>query len=239
METNVNYTVVGTFVITLTALIIFGIIWLCSGLSFQTYSTYQVYMKESVSGLNIDAPVLYNGVNVGTVSDVEIDKKNPHLVSLLLKIKSDTPITEGTRAKLNVRSLSGIAYMELEDKGTNMNRLRALRGQPYPVIATTPSLFLQLDAALKQLSDSFRQVADSMSKLLDKDNLRSIKTLLQSSVNVMQLLQTQTLPATNQAMNNLDALTLNLSRISAEIAQNPAVLIRGKTPVAPGPGEQQ
>src|SRR3990167_263035 len=99
MEANVNYTVVGLFVIILTAAFVFGIIWLSSGAYWEKeYQTYQVFMQESVSGLNIDSPVEYNGVNVGTVSYISIDQKNPKLVQVLLSIKQGTPITLGTRA---------------------------------------------------------------------------------------------------------------------------------------------
>jgi phospholipid/cholesterol/gamma-HCH transport system substrate-binding protein len=57
METNVNYTIVGVFVISLMAVTIFTIIWLSSGFSSNVTKMYKVYMTESVSGLNIDSPV--------------------------------------------------------------------------------------------------------------------------------------------------------------------------------------
>jgi phospholipid/cholesterol/gamma-HCH transport system substrate-binding protein len=116
METNVNYTVVGAFVIVLFSSIVLAIIWLSAGFSTEKYTTYEVLMKEAVTGLSLEAPVEYNGVNVGTVTSIRIDKQNPHVVELLLKIKSDTPISKGTRARLNVRTLSGVAFILLQDK---------------------------------------------------------------------------------------------------------------------------
>lgn len=273
METNVNYTIVGAFVIVLTTAIILSIIWLSSGLSTQTYTTYQVDMKEAVNGLSIDAAVQYNGVNVGTVKSIAINRKNIQFVTLLLRIKSDTPITFGTRAKLDVKALSGLASIALLDKGTDMRPLIAFKEQPYPVIQTTPSNLLRLDSALTQLSDSFRKISNSVESLLDQENLRAIKetllnlrivsttlatsapqmeiflrnaaksskqlpTLIDSSANAMQVIQMQTLPVTNQAIENLNSMSRDLSALSAEIKQNPSVLIRGKTPPTLGPGER-
>src|SRR5476651_2573438 len=100
METNVNYTIIGLFVITIISFIILAIIWLSAGLSTENYSIYKVYMQESVSGLSPDSVVEYNGVNVGGVKSIELNRRNPQLVELLLKIKTNTPITRGTKAKL-------------------------------------------------------------------------------------------------------------------------------------------
>jgi len=240
METNVNYPVVGLFVIGLLAAIIFAIIWLSSGLSGSVpYATYIVYMKESVSGLSIDAPVEYNGVKVGDVTSIQIYHRNPHLVELMLKIKKDTPVTKGTRAKLDVKALSGVANIQLVDKGTDMSPLVTLPGQRYPIINTTPSLLLRLDTALTQMSSSFHQLSDSVRLLLDKENLDAVKEVLRSSQETMQLLEMQTIPATNQVMSNMDSITRSLADLLSEIKQNPSVLIRGKEPAFLGPGEQQ
>ncbi|OGT45864.1 MAG: hypothetical protein A3E83_00610 [Gammaproteobacteria bacterium RIFCSPHIGHO2_12_FULL_41_20] len=240
METNINYAAVGIFVIALLASIIFAIIWLSSGLyTGIQYKTYAVYMKESVSGLGLDAPVEYNGVNVGNVTSIQIDHHNPRLVELLLKIENDTPVTRGTRAKLDVRALSGIAYIQLVDKGADMSPLIKFPGQPYPIINTTPSLLVRLDTALTQISNNFHQLSDSVRELLDKDNLRAFKEILRSSQETIQLLETQTIPVTNQVMSNMDTITDGFADVLAEIKQNPSLLIRGKQQIPFGPGEKQ
>ncbi|HEX4045681.1 MAG TPA: MlaD family protein, partial [Gammaproteobacteria bacterium] len=129
METNVNYTIVGAFVIFLVTAIVLGIIWLSSGFSFQHYSTYLVHMQESVTGLTIDSPVEYNGVQVGNVTSIEINHDNPRQVELLLNIKKDTPITRGTFATLTSRGITGITYIALKDRGTDLRPLLVAPGQ--------------------------------------------------------------------------------------------------------------
>lgn len=245
METNVNYTMVGAFVIALIAALIVIILWLSSGLSAESYQIYKVYMNESVSGLSTGGAVEFNGVNVGTISSIKICKQDPKLVILLLKIKADTPVTYGTRAKLDIRSLSGSTYMQLEDKGLDIRPLKALPGQDYPVIPTLPSIFVRLNTTLTQISDSFRQISDSMNHLFDRENLQSIK---ESLINLRQLtsvltkasqsFKVETLPAANRAFTNIGNFSEDATGLSSELKQNPAVIIRGRAALPLGPGEE-
>lgn len=274
METNVNYTLAGAFVITLITAIILGIIWLSSGFSFDRYSNYLVYMKESVAGLNKDAPVEYNGVNVGSVSDIQLNKEDPQLVELTLAITTRTPITRGTSATLATRGLTGLTYVALKDKSADLHPLLAQSGQKYPVIPTSPSIFVRLDTALSMLTTNFQKIAESLQILLDKENQQAIKnilfnlqqitaelssnnhrlttiminterasaqfgSMLQSGTGAMQTLQTQTLPAAYQVLNNLDEISKTLSDVAEQLKQNPSVLIRGSDQQAIGPGEHK
>ncbi len=260
METNVKYTVVGAFVLTLLSLIILGIIWLSSGLSIEKYSTYLVFMQESVSGLSTDAPVEYNGVKVGAVKSISLHTADPRLVEVQLKIKEGTPITEGTEATLDSKGITGITFIALKDAGNNLNPLKAPPGQPYPVIKTVPSIFLRLDTALSKLNESFSTVSNSISSVLDPENLRSIKETLKHlnevtaalSANTKELtriirntsLATQQLQPTLQTFSvqtlpAIDSLLSNLNAVSQQIKENPAILIRGTSPQPLGPGEHK
>lgn len=258
METNVNYTIVGLFVIIMVACFTLGVIWLSSGLTLEYYETYQVNMSESVSGLNLESPVEFNGVNVGSVKSIDIDEKNPQVVRLLLSIKSNTPITKGTNAALNVKGLTGMGFIALRDSGTDTAPLVALKGQEYPIINTTPSFLVRLDNEVTKMNAALHEVSASIQSLLDKENLRSVKkilnnfreitdtltanrqdlrSILQHGAKASEIFSAQTLPYTNDAITNIDNMTSSLLGISQEIQQNPAVLIRGKAQRTLGPGE--
>ncbi|MBV9576250.1 MAG: MCE family protein [Gammaproteobacteria bacterium] len=180
METKVNYTIVGAFVVILSAVIVVGIIWLSSGLSLESYTSYMVYMQESVSGLGIDSQVEFNGVEVGKVKSIELNHNNPQLVEVLLSIKSTAPVSRGTEATLATRGLTGLVYIALKDKGMDQQKLLALPGQTYPIIKTAPSIFLRLDTALSRFSASFQKISQSFQSLLDKDNLAAFKSTLKN-----------------------------------------------------------
>lgn len=274
METNVRYTIVGAFVIFLVTAIVLAIIWLSSGITVHQYTNYMVLMDESVSGLSIDSVVEFNGVEVGKVKGIELNSKNPQLVEVLLNIKSATPVTKGTVATLTTRGLTGVAFMSLKDKSTNLKPLVREHGQRYPIIPTAPSFFMRLDTALSKLSTNIESVSKSLQGLLDKSNLESIKSILnniqevtdalaknneklnsillntesaskqfgpflKSSTSTMRTIEAQTLPAMTRLLSNLDQVVQTLSEVSAEIKQNPSVLIRGTSPRPPGPGESR
>jgi phospholipid/cholesterol/gamma-HCH transport system substrate-binding protein len=242
METNVRYAVTGLFVIAMVSIITVSIIWLSAGLSSGQFVYYRVYMQESISGLSVDSPVEFNGVNVGSVSEININRTNPRVVSLVIKINNTTPVTLATRAKLDVRGVTGNALIMLEDKGEDLRPLVAEKGQPYPVIQTAPSFFMRLDTALKRLNNSFERISLSIQSLLDEGNLRAIHDSLNNMsmaaknlATMSQNLNVQTLPSANQALDNLSGMARNLSDTTMEVKQNPAVLLRGQTqPLGPG-----
>jgi phospholipid/cholesterol/gamma-HCH transport system substrate-binding protein len=159
-------------------------------------------MQEAVTGLSVDATVEYNGVNVGTVKKIALNKDNPRSVELLLNVSNDTPITNGTVATLATRGLTGITYIALKDKGEDLRPLKKLKDQDYPIIKTVPSILLQLNTALQKLTDSLSQVSNTFKNLFDQQNLQSIKITL---TNMQEI--TSNLAANNQKLNNILANT--------------------------------
>jgi len=239
METNVSYTVAGTFILVLLSFIVFAVIWLSAGFSSKDYSYYTVYMKESISGLSKEGPVEFNGVNVGSIEDMKIDRENPQIVILTLKVETDTPVTMGTRAKLGMRALTGVAYLLLEDKGNDKRPLALKEGQKYPVIATVPSILVRLETALTQINDSFKTVSTSIGTLLNKDNLNNVKDILRSGKGSMQTLEVRTLPQADDALSNFSDMARGINSFTSELKENPSMLIRGSDePVNLGPGER-
>ena len=114
METKVSYALVGGFVVILGTLLVAVILWLASGGAFQkAYDLYLAISEESVAGLNLNAPVKYNGVDVGRVRQIRLDPANPEQVNLLFAIERGTPIRQDTVAVLKTQGLTGIAYVEL------------------------------------------------------------------------------------------------------------------------------
>ncbi|MBP8120458.1 MAG: MCE family protein, partial [Burkholderiales bacterium] len=96
-----NYAVVGAFVLALGAVLVAGILWIASGGAFQKkYDHYLAIMEESVSGLNLNAPVKYNGVEVGKVRSIALDPVKPQNVRLVFAIERGSPIKQNTLAVL-------------------------------------------------------------------------------------------------------------------------------------------
>ena len=144
-----NYALVGGFVLLLGAVLVAGALWLASGGAFQKkYDLYLAIEEESVAGLNLNAPVKFNGVDVGKVREIAIDPVHPERVNLLFAIERGTPIKDDTVAVLKTQGLTGIAYVELSGGARDAAPLHAKPGSDYPVIQTKPSLSARLENVL-------------------------------------------------------------------------------------------
>lgn len=68
---------------------------------------------------------------------------------------------------------------------------------------------------------------------------RRIGPLLESSQQAVEAMQTEVLPEADQTLVKLHELSNSLEEITAEIQRDPAVLVRGRKPPPPGPGEEK
>ncbi len=179
MEAKVNYVVVGVFVLVLGAALIAGVLWLSSGSAYRkTYDTYQVYMRESVSGLSLDAPVRYRGVEVGRVRKIALAPQDVEQVLLTLDIERGTPVKQDTIAVLRVQGLTGIANIELTGGHRDSPPLTAQPGEAYPVIRTGPSLMVRLDTAVTTLLTNLNRTSENLNAVMDDENRRALKQVL-------------------------------------------------------------
>jgi phospholipid/cholesterol/gamma-HCH transport system substrate-binding protein len=175
----VNYALVGAFVLTLGALLVAGVLWLASGGAWQTpYDVYQAVEEESVAGLNLNAAVKYNGVDVGKVQAIELDQTNPKTVNLFFAIKRGTPVKEDTLAILKTQGLTGIAYVELSGGSPGSPLLLAKEGATYPVIQTAPSLSARLENVLSSVLAKLDDTSNNLNAILSKENQAAFRSTL-------------------------------------------------------------
>ncbi len=179
METKVNYTIVGAFVLVLGAVLIGGALWLASGGTLQKkYDLYLAIMDESVAGLNLNAPVKYNGVDVGKVREIQLDPGNPERVRLMFAIERGTPVKEDTIAVLKTQGLTGIAYVELSGGARDSPPLAATAGNEYPEIRTKASLSARLENILTSVLAKLDNTSGNINAILSDENQAAFKSAL-------------------------------------------------------------
>ena len=212
-----NYSVVGAFVLVLGAALIAGVLWLAAGGALQKkYDLYLAIEDESVAGLNLNAPVKYNGVDVGKVRKIWLDPVNPQRVILLFAIERGTPIKEDTIAVLKTQGLTGIAYVELSGGAIESPALRATAGSSYPVIRTKPSLAARLENVLTSVLAKLDSTSNSINSILSAENQAAFKSALADIATVARTIaaRKETLDAgITHAARTLEAT----SRASAQI----------------------
>lgn len=179
MEEKVNFAVVGLFVLVLSAGLIGGVLWLSSGKYYRTsYDIYQTYTRDSVAGLNLNAPVRYRGVDVGRVSKIALAPNNVEQVQLTLGIEHGTPVKVDTLAVLQTQGLTGLAFVELTGGSRDAPALLAQNNDEYPVIKSGPSLMTRLDTAITSLLTNLNRSSENLNDLMDEENRRAFKHAL-------------------------------------------------------------
>lgn len=218
METKVSFAIVGAFVLLLGAALIGGVLWLGSEKSYRkAFDTYLVYMEESVSGLNPDAPVRYRGVQVGRVRQIALARGNVEKVELILDIERGTPIKQNTVAVLVTQGLTGIAHVELTGGSRDAPALRTAAGENYPVIPAGPSLLVRMEDAVTTLIGSLTRSSESMSALLDEGNRASLRQTLASLALVSKTLAARS-AAIDAGVADAARTMENAARLSGELS---------------------
>jgi len=213
----VNYALVGAFVLVLGAALIAAVLWLATGGATQkSYDLYLAIEDESVAGLNLNAPVKYNGVDVGKVRQIQLDPGNPERVNLLFAIERGTPIKEDTVAVLKTQGLTGIAYVELSGGARDAAPLRATTDSAYPVIRTKPSLSARLENVLTSVLAKLDSTSSNINAILSDANRAALTSALADLASV-----THTIAARKQTIDtgiaNAARTFENTSRATAQI----------------------
>ncbi len=229
MDSKVNYTLVGFFVLILGSAFIAAAVWLSGNTSKKTYASYVAYMSESVSGLNPKAAVKYRGVEVGQVHEIALDQENPERVRLLLDIEEGTPIKEDTVAILSIQGITGLAFIELTGGRRDSPLLQARPDEAYAEIKTGPSLLVRLDVAvsgllmqLQQVATQTGDIASRLSVLLNDDNQRAITKTLGHVERLTGTLAAH-LDGLEGTLDNVKTISENTAHVSNEL---PALFAR-------------
>lgn len=174
-----NYALVGVFVLVLGALLIAGVLWLASGGLFQNrYDFYLAIVNESVSGLNLNAPVKYSGVEVGKVESIKLDPENSEQVRLIFAIERGTQIKADTVAMLKTQGLTGIAHVELSGGTRSLPPLTSSIPGQYPEIQTKPSFNARLENVLTMILSKLDSTSNSINDILSDENKAAFKNAL-------------------------------------------------------------
>ena len=212
-----NYALVGGFVLLLGAALIAGALWLASGGAFQkSYDLYLAVEEESVAGLNLNAPVKFNGVDVGKVRGIDIDPANPERVNLLFAIERGTPIKIDTVAVLKTQGLTGIAYVELSGGTRQAAPLVAKSDSKYPQIQTKPSLNARLDNVLTSVLAKLDSTSKNINAILSDENQASFKNALTDIATVAHTLASRK-DALDAGITHATRTFENAARASAKL----------------------
>jgi phospholipid/cholesterol/gamma-HCH transport system substrate-binding protein len=113
MEKNANYALVGLSTIILTVAVVVFVIWL-GRLNFaQSNDLYDIVFEGPVRGLNEGGEVHFNGIKVGEVTTIALDKTNPRNVIARVRVSEDVPIRVDSMGTLEPQGITGLNYVQI------------------------------------------------------------------------------------------------------------------------------
>lgn len=136
METRARYVLIGLF----TLAVIFGgfgfVYWMQGGGGTRAQTVYRVRFENSVSGLVKGAAVLFDGIRVGEVTGLELDRADPRQVTATIAVDSGTPIRADTHVGIDFQGLmGGVATISLTGGTPTSPIVTGAAGQPPLLVA--------------------------------------------------------------------------------------------------------
>lgn len=171
METRAHYALIGVFALAVLAIGFFSVYWLSGGGSRpQGTQTYKVIFAGSIAGLGRGGFVLFNGVRVGEVKEIDLMPNDPAHVYALINVDARVPIRADTKARLESTGFTGVQSIALIGGNINAPPLpKPANGGP-PVILAERSDFQDMLEAARSVAGQASDLLTKANKLLDEDS---------------------------------------------------------------------
>lgn len=161
METRANYALVGLFTLAVLGAA-FGFVAWFSGLGGGSdRREIRIVFSGSVTGLTRGSSVLFNGLRVGEVKDIQLFPDDPRSIFAVIDVAATTPLRDDTRARIEAQGLAGVVAIQLLGGNPEAPALAAKSGQSLPTIVAERS-------EVQDLLETVRNVARRTDDLFER-----------------------------------------------------------------------
>ncbi|WP_275760599.1 MlaD family protein [Ralstonia pseudosolanacearum] len=228
MENRAHAFLAGLFTIGLVIFIALAVVWFNRDQTVRL--PYEVVTRSTVNGLSPQAAVKYRGLDVGKVDSIRFDDKVPGQIIVRVLVDKDAPITTTTYGRLAYQGVTGLAYVQLDDRGydsgkraANPTRLETSNQHPAR-IAMEAGFLDELDKRGDQMLARIDQTLSSLSALFDDEHRQALMAAMQSfrgtmdSYNALARQAEPTMRRLPQIADNLDATLSATRRLSQSLS---------------------
>lgn len=175
MERNAHYALVGLISMALFVGLVVFVVWLAQLQFTKAYDLYDVDFKGPVRGLSSGGEVFFNGIKVGEVTKLSLDRTNPNRVVARVRINSDSPVRVDSTAGLEPLGITGVNYIQISAGTLSKPLLKeAAPAGAVPVIHTVQS---QLESLLEGGGTVLARAVDALDRVNRLLSDRNIQTL--------------------------------------------------------------
>jgi len=179
MERNANYALVGAVTLFLFMGLVIFVVWLAR-LSFsQEYDIYDVRFVGPVRGLSEGGEVHFNGIKVGEVTEIDLDKSDPNQVLAQIRVTSNVPIKTDSYATLEPQGITGVNYIQIAAGSPEKLLLKdTVKNGKTPVIRTQRSALSDLLEGGGTVLTRTIEALDRVNRVLSDDNVKTFSAAL-------------------------------------------------------------
>jgi len=214
MERNAHYALVGLITAVLFVGLLVFVVWLARLQFTAEYTIYNVDFKGPVRGLSSGGEVYFNGIKVGEVTKLSLDREDPNRVVARIRTTADAPIRVDSYATLEPLGITGVNYIQLTAGTVSKPLLKDVTpdGQ-IPVIKTKQGA---LEGLLEGGGDVLArsvQALDRVNQLLSDSNIKNFNATLVNIKDATAMVKDQ-----KRLLLDLDSTLKSVNTASQRIA---------------------
>lgn len=224
METRARYVLVGAFTLFGLLAALGFILWLAKVQIDRTYAQYDI-LFDTVAGLGTSSAVRYNGVDVGTVLAIALDRENAALVRVRIEIYASTPVRADTMATLASQGVTGVSFVALEAGSSDAPRLERIPPAPVAVIQSKPSVVQELMVGAPELLNDANLLIQDIRGFTTRENRAAIAGILENVENATARID----GLANRAESFLSAAEKTLAKADLTLAEMETTFVSANT----------
>ena len=133
--------------------------------------------RDDIGGLGPQARVRFRGLAIGTVADIRIDPTDSRNILVRVQVSEELPLTRGLRASIGTIGVTGLAFVQLDDRGTDPTPLMG-EGDEAPRIKLESGLLSQLGEHALEAVEQFRNLSTRLSRVFDDEGVSQLRATL-------------------------------------------------------------
>ncbi len=206
METRANYVLIGAFVLIGAAALMLFTLWIAGTPLNRSYATYDVVFEGPVNGLIEGGEVRFNGIKVGEVQRLSLDRNDPNRVIARIRIDSETPVRVDSVAELNFLGITGVTFIQIRAGSPNQPLLVPEDFQPPPVIKTERTALYELFQGGQDLLTVTGETINRVNEALSEENIAHVTAILANLETASQKIAAKDglIDSAQSALNSLD-----------------------------------
>jgi phospholipid/cholesterol/gamma-HCH transport system substrate-binding protein len=222
METRANYALVGLFTLAVLAAGFGFVSWFSGFGGGQDRREIRVVFAGTVTGLNRGSNVLFNGLRVGEVKEIQLFPDDPRAIYATIDVAASTPVREDTRARIEAQGLAGVVALQLIGGKADSPPLAAKQGQPLPTIFAERSEVQDLLETVRNVARRTDDLFERLGRLVE-GNEQSIQSTVRNIERFSSALGDnaagidRTLASIAQAAERVGPLAIQVETLSREL----------------------